>query len=70
LNNEVASDILGTLSHVFGVNVELIVKKTVLGADHNWNLSEMNVGKDANVGFANAVSGVIDKGGGDFDVDV
>lgn len=70
LNNEVASDIFGTLSHVLGVNMELIVKKAVLRSDHNGNLAEMNVGKDANVGFTDAVSGMIDEGGGDLDVDV
>ena len=30
----------------------------------------MDVGKDADVGFANAIAGMIDKGGGNFDVHV
>ena len=61
LNNEVATHVFRALSHRGGRDMLLVVEKTVFGPHHHGDLSQVNMGKDADIGFADAVAGMIDK---------
>ena len=70
LNDKVSTHVLGTLAHFRGMNVLLVMKETVFGSDHDGNLSKVNVGKDAHIGFANAVARMVNEGSRHFDIHV
>ncbi len=48
----------------------LVVQEAVLGPHHDRDLTQMHIGKETDVGFADAVSSMIDECGGDFHIHV
>ena len=70
LNNEVASHVFGTLAHRGGRDMLLVVEKTVFGPHHHGDFSQVNMGKDTDVGFADAVAGMINEDRRHFHVHV
>ena len=61
LDNEVATHVFGTLPHRGGRDMLLVMEKTVFGPDHHGDLSQVNMGKDADIGFADAVASMVNE---------
>ena len=61
LDNEVATHVFRALPHRSGRDMLLVVEKTVFGPHHHGDLSQVNMGKDADIGFANAVAGMVNE---------
>ena len=61
LNNEVAAHVFGALPHRGGRDMLLVMEKTVFGPHHHGDLSQVNMGKDADVGFADAVASMVNE---------